>query len=155
MQIRVGCPCGETGCPPQRCSRESASVSCAGPSGPGDALEVEADAGVELHADRLRVEQALGNLVENALRHGSGRIVLSAAKHDGRVELHVCDEGPGFPEPFLGRAFERFSRAEPGRSSSGAGLGLAIVDVIARAHGGSAHVANTPGGADVWLSLPG
>jgi two-component system OmpR family sensor kinase len=121
----------------------------------GRRLEVDAHTGVELHADRLRVEQALGNLVENALRHGTGRIVLSAAKHDGRVELHVRDEGPGFPEPFVGRAFERFSRAEVGRSSSGAGLGLAIADVIARAHGGSAHVANTPGGTDVWLSLPG
>jgi two-component system, OmpR family, sensor kinase len=120
----------------------------------GRRLEVDADTGLELHGDRLRVEQALGNLVENALRHGSGRIVLSAERQDGRVELHVRDEGPGFPEPFLGHAFERFSRAEAGRSSSGAGLGLAIVDVIARAHRGTAHVANTPDGTDVWLSLP-
>ena len=120
----------------------------------GRSLEVEADGGLELHVDRLRAEQALGNLVENALRYGAGRIVLSAARRDGRVELHVRDEGPGFPEPFLDRAFERFSRAEPGRPGSGAGLGLAIVDVIARAHGGTAHVSNTPGGSDVWLSLP-
>ena len=120
----------------------------------GRALEVEANGVLELQVDRLRAEQALGNLVENALRYGTGRIVLSAARRDGRVELHVRNEGPGFPEPFLGRAFERFSRAEPGRSGSGAGLGLAIVDVIARAHGGSAHVSNTRSGADVWLSLP-
>jgi signal transduction histidine kinase len=120
----------------------------------GRALDVQADEGLELSVDRLRAEQALGNLVENALRHGHGRILLQALRRDGRIELHVCDEGSGFPPGFLERAFDPFSRGDPARSSPGAGLGLAIVAVIAGAHGGAAHVANVDGGADVWLELP-
>ena len=121
----------------------------------GRALEAESDGVGELSADRLRTEQALGNLVENALRHGHGRILLLARQQDGRVELHVRDEGPGFAPEFLPHAFEPFRRADPGRTGPGAGLGLAIVEVIARAHGGAAHVANRERGADAWLELPG
>jgi signal transduction histidine kinase len=99
-------------------------------------LELHVEDGLELSVDRLRAEQALGNLVENALRHGLGRIVLSAKHADGHVELHVRDEGTGFAPEFARRAFEPFSRDDRARSSPGAGLGLAIVDVIARAHGG-------------------
>jgi two-component system, OmpR family, sensor kinase len=120
----------------------------------GRPLEVQADDRLELSVDRLRAEQALGNLVENALRHGRGRILLQAQRRDGVVELHVRDEGPGFPPEFLGRAFEPFAREDPARQGPGAGLGLAIVDVIARAHGGAAHAANRGGGADTWLALP-
>jgi signal transduction histidine kinase len=117
-------------------------------------LELRVEDGLSVSVDRLRVEQALGNLVENALRHGGGSILLEARSVDGRVELHVQDEGGGFAPDFIGDAFEPFSRGDPGRSSHGAGLGLAIVDVIARAHGGTAHAANVNGGADVWLELP-
>jgi heavy metal sensor kinase len=112
---------------------------------------VEVDGGdVPFEADPKRIEQALGNLVENGLVHGSGRVTLSAIRRDGHVELHVADEGPGFPEAFASRAFDRFSRADEARRRSGSGLGLAIVDAIARAHGGSAGVS----AADVWISLP-
>jgi two-component system, OmpR family, sensor kinase len=107
-----------------------------------------------LTADPLRLEQALSNMVDNALRHGGGQITLSARARNGNAELHVVDEGAGFPRAFIDRAFERFSRADP-RSGDGSGLGLAIVETIARAHHGQASVANRPdGGADVWLSLP-
>ena len=80
--------------------------------------------------------------------------MLSAAFANGPVELHVRDDGAGFPPGFLERAFERFARADPARGRGGAGLGLAIVRTIAEAHGGSAHAANRPQGADVWLALP-
>jgi two-component system OmpR family sensor kinase len=120
----------------------------------GRSLGVEVDGDLRLSADRLRLEQALGNLVENALRYGGGAIVLAAGRNDGRVELHVRDEGPGFDADFVQRAFEPFARSDPARSSHGAGLGLAIVDVIARAHGGAAHASNGERGADVWLELP-
>jgi two-component system, OmpR family, sensor kinase len=121
----------------------------------GRSLRVQADDHLELQVDRLRAEQALGNLVENALRHGRGEILLLARARDGRVELHVRDQGAGFPPGFIDRAFDRFTRDDPARQGPGAGLGLAIVDLIARAHGGSAHAANRPGGADAWLELPG
>jgi two-component system, OmpR family, sensor kinase len=120
----------------------------------GRSLQIQADDQLELHVDRLRAEQALGNLVENALRHGRGRILLVARRRDGRVELHVRDEGSGFPPDFIERAFDRFSRSDSARQGPGVGLGLAIVDLIARAHGGSAHAANHDGGADAWLEIP-
>jgi two-component system, OmpR family, sensor kinase len=105
--------------------------------------------------DRLRLEQALGNLVENALRHGDGTVRLQAGTANGSVALHVRDDGPGFPEDFLDRAFERFSRPSDSRSGGGAGLGLAIVAAVALAHGGEAHARNVNGrGADVWIQLP-
>jgi heavy metal sensor kinase len=111
--------------------------------------------GTMIEADRSRIEQALTNLVENALRHGGGAVRLSARADGDRIELHVTDHGPGIPAEFIGRAFERFSRADTARESAGTGLGLAIVDSIARAHGGSADARNRPeGGADVWIELP-
>ena len=121
----------------------------------GRPIEVDVPAGLGLSGDRVRLEQALGDLVANALEHGSGTVRITGAEEDGRVELHVLDEGAGFTPAFLPRAFERFTRADEARSGGGSGLGLAIVDAIARGHGGSAHAANRPeGGADVWLSLP-
>jgi two-component system OmpR family sensor kinase len=106
--------------------------------------------GLRVQADRLRVGQALGSLVDNGLRHGAGEVELSASAADGWVELHVRDEGAGFPPGFAARAFERFARPDEGRSAAGSGLGLSIVKAVAEAHGGSAHIA----GADVWVSLP-
>jgi heavy metal sensor kinase len=120
----------------------------------GRPLELQVEDGLELSVDRLRAEQALANLVENALRHGRGRIRLQAHREDGGVELHVRDDGPGIAPQFIRHAFEPFSRLDEARAGAGAGLGLAIVDVIARAHGGEAHAANVDGGADVWLEFP-
>jgi signal transduction histidine kinase len=118
-------------------------------------FELNAPAELALVGDRLRLEQALGNLLDNALRHGAGAIALVALQRDGRVELHVVDEGDGFPPAFLARAFRRFSRAEEGRTSGGSGLGLAIVATIAQAHGGSVRAVNRAGGgADVSIALP-
>ena len=118
-------------------------------------LRAEPADGLTLTADRARLEQALANMVDNALRHGAGDVVLSAAQDDGHVALHVRDRGPGFPEEFLPSAFERFSRADEARSRGGTGLGLAITSAVAKAHGGSAHASNLrEGGADVWLEIP-
>jgi signal transduction histidine kinase len=119
------------------------------------AIHVEADPDLVATLDRERVEQALGNLVDNALRHGDGAIVLEARAAPGRLELHVRDEGPGVDAQLAAHALEPFTRGDPARTGEGAGLGLAIVDVIARAHGGSAHVAAASGsGADAWIALP-
>ena len=107
-----------------------------------------------LEGDRARLDQALGNLVDNALRHGGGDVELAAVAHDSVVELHVRDHGPGFPAGFIDPAFERFTRADGARSRGGAGLGLSIVAAVAESHGGGAHAANLPaGGADVWIEL--
>ena len=119
----------------------------------GRSLLVEADEAPVARVDRLRVEQALGNLVDNAFEHGRGPITITAGRHNSSVELHVLDEGPGLPPDFRDHAFKAFTRATP--SGDGSGLGLAIVETIARAHDGTAGADIRPdGGADVWIRLP-
>jgi len=113
-------------------------------------LQLEACESTALDGDRLRLEQALANLVDNALRHGAGTVTLAALRRDGTVELHVRDEGPGVAPELVPRAFERFTRADVARAGPGSGLGLAIVRAIAEAHGGDVGVE----GADLWLSVP-
>jgi two-component system, OmpR family, sensor kinase len=122
----------------------------------GDRQVSAADAdGISVTGDRLRLEQALGNLTDNALRHGRGGVRLWARAANGHVRLGVTDEGDGFPADYMPRAFERFSRGDPARTGDGAGLGLAIVEAIARAHGGKAGAENRPGGgAEAWIELP-
>jgi heavy metal sensor kinase len=121
----------------------------------GRTIRVRSGEGLVLPGDRLRLEQALGNLVDNALRHGEGEVTLSARAVNGNVELEVTDEGKGLPQQFLQRAFERFSRPDESRTGGGSGLGLAIVRVIAEAHGGSARVENDDGhGAIALIVLP-
>jgi signal transduction histidine kinase len=126
---------------------------------PGDRVAVgspaAAVAATTIDADRLRLEQALGNLVDNALAHGGAPVTIWGTAAAGTVELHVADSGPGFAPEFIPHAFDRFSQAAPGDGGSGAGLGLAIVRAVAVAHGGSAGAGNREGGgADVWISLP-
>jgi signal transduction histidine kinase len=119
------------------------------------AIECDVPAGLAAWGDPLQLEQAVGNMVDNALRHGAGPVLVTAWERGDRVEIHVRDRGPGLPVGFVPRAFERFSRADEARGRGGAGLGLAIVETVAQTSGGAAHIANRPdGGADVWLSLP-
>jgi two-component system, OmpR family, sensor kinase len=121
----------------------------------GREIHVEAPAGMRASVDALRIRQALGNLVDNALRYGAGDVRLSARQARDAAEIDVSDEGPGFPAGFAPRAFERFARGAGGRTRGGAGLGLAIVRAIAEAHGGTAEIVKDPsGGATVRLRLP-
>jgi two-component system, OmpR family, sensor kinase len=119
-------------------------------------LRVEGSDGLVVHADRLRAEQALANLVDNALRHGEGAVELRAESAGDGVRLHVLDRGPGFDPALDGHAFDRFTRGDRARSRGGTGLGLAIVDAIASSHGRSAGAGpRAGGGADAWFELPG
>jgi signal transduction histidine kinase len=119
-------------------------------------VTVDAVPGLVVDADPRRLEQALGNLIDNAVRHGGGTVELAAVASGGALELHVRDDGPGFPPALLATAFDRFTRGDPARGRGGAGLGLSIVEAIASAHGGRAEAANRPGaGADVWIVVPG
>ncbi len=105
--------------------------------------------------DATRIEQALANLVENALRHGGGTITISATPVSHGLGLSVEDEGDGFDPDFLPRAFERFSQADRARTGRGAGLGLAIVDAIVTAHDGTVTAANRhPHGGRVQITIP-
>jgi signal transduction histidine kinase len=118
----------------------------------GRSIRVDAPGGLHVEADELRMRQALGNLVDNALRYGEGEILLRARNSHQGVSLEVSDAGAGFGPDIADRAFERFARGDGARTRGGAGLGLSIVRAIAEAHGGSAEL--VPGGAAgvrIWL----
>ena len=121
---------------------------------------IDVPAGTRACVDPDRIRQAIDNLLGNALRFApAGSVIVIAAREDGPdLSIEVRDAGPGFPADFLPHAFERFRRPDAGRSrdGGGAGLGLAIVQAIAAAHGGTATARNGPGGgAVVSLRLPG
>lgn len=113
-------------------------------------IRVEAPARLPVAADPLRIEQVLSNLIDNALRYGAGTVTVSARSEAGDAVIVVGDEGAGFAADLLGTATERFVRSSDG----GAGLGLAIVESIASAHGGSVAVENDARGACVTVRLP-
>ena len=144
----------EAGLQPERIQVSELLESVARRFGNHGAVELDDTLG-EVEADRLRLEAALGNLVENAFRHGAPPIRLEAAREGDRAVFRVTDAGPGFPPDFLEHAFERFARADEARTEKGAGLGLAIAAAVARAHGGEATARNLPGGgAEVTISIP-
>jgi signal transduction histidine kinase len=117
-------------------------------------VTIEQDAPDETVAvDPDRIEQALRNLLENAIRQTrpGGVVRVAVRRQDGIVRFVVADEGPGFRADLLSRAFEPFTHGDP--QTAGAGLGLSIVRAMAEAHGGSAYAENTPAGAQVTLEV--
>jgi signal transduction histidine kinase len=125
----------------------------AGPGAPTIAVAPVGDERVVV--DRDRIGQVLDNLLSNALRYATARVELSARAAEGEIELHVRDDGPGFPPSFLPEAWNRFARGDAARTEDGAGLGLSIVRTIAEAHAGRTGAANrSGGGADVWITIP-
>jgi len=121
-------------------------------------IEVRAAETTHVLGDRLRLEQALTNLVANAIKYApEGSVIDVVVERAGeRVLFAVEDHGPGVPEESRERVFERFTRLdERGRTTPGVGLGLYIVRVIVEAHGGGAYVEDSPrGGARFVISLP-
>jgi signal transduction histidine kinase len=116
----------------------------------GRTITVQSDDSM-ITADRQRLEYALGNMLDNALTHGAGKVELVAHRDGDAVEIRVRDHGAGFTDSYLAHPFVRFTpTASTGR---GTGLGLAIVQAIAEAHGGVASVGNDDGAA-VTMSLP-
>lgn len=109
-------------------------------------------ANVVLPVDPARITQALLQYAQNGVTHGGGRLEIGSTAHETFVNLWVRDHGSGVPHDMRDTIFERFYRSETG----GSGLGLNIVDVIARAHGGTAGVTDPPSGSGAvfFLSLP-
>jgi two-component system sensor histidine kinase BaeS len=124
----------------------------------GVALAVRAEP-VVVTADPIRLRQAVGNLVTNAIRHtpAGGRVTVAGRTDAGFLIIDVTDTGPGVPQEQRALVFERFWRAEKSRSrqTGGSGLGLSIVRKLAEAHGGTASVTSVPGaGATFTLRIP-
>jgi signal transduction histidine kinase len=107
-------------------------------------VQVDAPEHLTTYGDPALLERALGNLVDNAVRHGDGEITLSAAALDGEAvhasRYAVHDLGPGVAADFVPHAAERFRQGESSRAGPGAGLGLALVDAIATAHHGQLRI---------------
>ena len=111
----------------------------------------------EVALDRDLVARAVRNLLVNARRHACEQVAATVERADGRVWLHVDDDGPGVDPALRDKMFRRFARLDEARAvdRGGAGLGLAIVASVAAAHGGGAVLARSPlGGARLSLWLP-
>lgn len=129
---------------------------------PAERIEMAVPADLEVLADPVRLSQMLRNLVDNALVHGGDdvKIVIRAASAGDHAVLEVSDDGPGMSAPDAARAFDRLYRGDPARArprdgTGGAGLGLSIVQELARAQGGDATLESRPGaGTRVRLTLP-
>jgi signal transduction histidine kinase len=122
-------------------------------------LELGAVPELLIEADEGRLAQALRNLLRNALAHTAenGLVELSVEADGGRLRFVVDDDGPGIPVDQRAAVFDRFHRLDGGRSrdAGGAGLGLAIVQAIAAAHGGRVWAEASPGGgARLVLEIP-
>jgi two-component system OmpR family sensor kinase len=125
----------------------------------GVAIRIQVDA----HADQVvadpdRIEQAIENLVGNALRHtpAGGTITLSATQAGGAATLSVSDTGAGITPEHLPHVFERFYKVDTARAaeSTGSGLGLSITKAIVERHGGTIRVTSQPGHTTFTVVLP-
>jgi two-component system, OmpR family, sensor kinase len=118
-----------------------------------DSVSVDVSGSAEVRGDEDAIERAVLNLVENAAHHANRRVDVAVSQHEDQAVVAVRDDGPGFPPELLEQAAGRFVRGSNGER--GAGLGLAIVDAIAAAHGGGIVIQNRgDGGAEVQLRLP-
>jgi two-component system sensor histidine kinase TctE len=115
-----------------------------------------ADAPVHMLGNVHALAEALGNLLDNALRYcrSGDQVTVRVYAEEGRACLVVSDTGPGVPEPAVAKLFERFYRV-PGAGAEGCGLGLAIVRQVAMAFDGEARVVNKAGGGlEVSMCFP-
>ena len=124
-------------------------------------LTVETEPDLILDGNRELVGQAIANLIDNAIKYGARsseagpqQIAVRAARADGVVRLTVADRGPGIPQGERGRVLDRFVRLDAARSRPGFGLGLSLVNAVARLHGGQLDLADNGPGLAVTLSLP-
>jgi len=122
----------------------------------GLTLVVDAPAAVMVQGERHLLGQALANVLENAIKYapGSGAVDVRVSADGGEARVSVRDRGPGMSQAFRARAFERFTRGETSRTTSGSGLGLSLVRAVATLHEGRVELADAAPGLDVVLVLP-
>ena len=132
--------------------------TCAGRMSTGWVVVTVSGADDAVRGDPVAIELLVTNLLANAQRWASGTVQCEITAAESSVVLQVSDDGPGFPEDYLGHAFDRFRRGDPARPRAGAstGLGLAIAAAIVAAQGGAIHLGNDSalGGAWVEVALP-
>jgi signal transduction histidine kinase len=123
----------------------------------GITLSVSAPTHLPVYGDRDLIQQALANLVDNAVKFSpaGGAVRLSTSVTAAGVDIIVADQGPGIPVADRARATERFYRGEIARNTPGSGLGLALVQAVAQLHGGNLRLEAAEPGLAAILSLPG
>ncbi|HYV27585.1 MAG TPA: sensor histidine kinase, partial [Candidatus Eisenbacteria bacterium] len=107
--------------------------------------------------DRPRLQQALANLVDNAIKYNlpGGRVEIGATQNDHQVVLSVKDTGIGIPAEEIPRIWERLFRGDKSRSQKGLGLGLCLVKAVVQAHRGQVEAVSRPGeGSEFTIRLP-
>ena len=118
-------------------------------------VSLEAQDDILVMAEPVRLRRILGNLIDNAILHGDGRVTVLARRVGANAMIDFVDNGPGIPEEDLSRVFDRFYKSDDSRAKGGSGLGLAIARQHAIAQGGELTVSNEPGGgAHFVLLLP-
>ncbi len=122
----------------------------------GTTLVLTAPTPLPVNGDRELIQQALANLLDNAIKFSpaGGVIRLAATVQGDAVTIVVSDQGPGIPEADRARATERFFRGEAARQTPGSGLGLALVEAVAQLHGGSLRLEDAEPGLRAVLTLP-
>ncbi len=122
----------------------------------GITLAVSGNANLKANGSRELLFQALSNLVDNAIKysHARSHITITWGADPGGRFLEVADTGPGIPDGDHARVRQRFVRLDASRSTPGNGLGLALIDAIARVHGGTLVLANANPGLRARLILP-
>ncbi|HJU19762.1 MAG TPA: HAMP domain-containing sensor histidine kinase [Stellaceae bacterium] len=121
----------------------------------GFILSLMTEEGAVIRGDRHLLDQALANLLDNALKYaGGGVIAIRAWREQSRAYLEVADCGPGIPEADRESVFDRFVRLEPSRSTPGNGLGLSLVKAVTRRHQGAVALADNDPGLRVRLDFP-
>ena len=122
----------------------------------GRALACSAAPSLFVSGDRTLLAQAIVNLLDNAQGHTpSGTAITFSVEDDGaNARLMVADDGPGVPTDARGRITQRFVRLDPSRSAPGHGLGLNLVDAVARLHCGTVEITDNAPGLRVTLRLP-
>lgn len=120
-------------------------------------LTMAAPEGLTIEADRVRIQQVLANLLDNAVKYtpAGGRVELKVAPEGNEAVITVRDTGPGIPAEDLPRIWDRLYRGDKSRNEKGLGLGLSLVKAVVHAHGGTADVSSQPGaGAVFTVRLP-
>lgn len=120
----------------------------------GFAMAVSTGAGPVVPMHRELMGQAVGNLIDNALKYGADSIRITTGESDAMGWVEVSDRGPGIPEDQRAEALRRFGRLDPSRTGFGAGLGLSLVAAVARLHGGRIDLGDAAPGLRVRLSIP-
>ncbi len=120
-------------------------------------LELRTEGPVPVSGDPILLAQALGNLIDNALKYApvNGAIEVTArARSDGMAEISVADNGPGIAEAEKTKVVERFYRGDASRGTPGVGLGLSLVQAVAKLHGSTLELTDQKPGLRVALTIP-